>query len=158
MKTLKQLAEQRGLKVVEKAPGHFHLTGGPLLVNYYPTSKKRTAYVAGTTGRRSGVTPEQAVEMCFTPPTVRGITRFDPRRGKYRPVRRRMMKGQKQVKCHWCPTMITLDTSTLDHVIPLYRGGLDNANNRVLACHPCNTRRGHAMPELVVQPSTNTGE
>jgi 5-methylcytosine-specific restriction endonuclease McrA len=43
---------------------------------------------------------------------------------------------------------LTLDTSTMDHVIPLHRGGLDNANNRVLACEPCNSKRGHDMPEL----------
>ena len=147
--TLESLAEQRGLKLVDRGQGHIQITGGPLLVNYYPLSRKRSAYVAGTTGRRTGVTPDQAVAMCFNPPTTRGAVRLDPRKGKYRPIRKKMMKGEKEVKCHWCPTMITLDTSTLDHVIPLYRGGLDNANNRVLACAPCNSKRGHAMPELV---------
>jgi hypothetical protein len=146
--TLEQLASSRGLKVVDRGQGHIQLTGGPLLVNYYPLAKKRSAYVAGTTGRRVGVTPEQVVEMCFNAPTVNGTARIDPRSGKSRNKRRVMMAGRKQAKCHWCPTMITLDTSTIDHVIPLYRGGLDNANNRVLSCEPCNNRRGHAMPEL----------
>lgn len=144
-RTLEQLASERGLRVVDRGQGHLQIIGGPLLVNYYPLAKRRSAYVAGTTGRRTGVSPEQAVEMAFSPPDVRGVARRDDR-GKYRNIRRKMMK--KSNKCHWCGCGLTLDTSTLDHVIPLYRGGLDNDNNRVLACEPCNTKRGHDMPEL----------
>jgi hypothetical protein len=148
MKSLEEIAAEKGLTVVDRGQGHIQIVGGPLLVNYYPLAKRRSAYIAGTTGRRVGITPQQAVEMCFVPPPVRGVARIDPRKGKNRSRRKQMMGGRKEVKCHWCPTMITLNTSTIDHVIPLFRGGLDNANNRVLACHPCNNRRGHAMPEL----------
>lgn len=144
---LRQLAEARGLTLIDRGQGHIQLVGGPLLVNYYPLAKKKSAYVAGTTSRVVNVTPEQVVEMAFQPPEI-GTARKDKRKGNYRPLKRRMMKGQRKVKCHWCPTLIGLDTATIDHVIPLYRGGLDNANNRVLACGPCNHKRGHAMPEL----------
>jgi hypothetical protein len=143
---LTKLASDRGLTVVDRGNGHLQIAGGPLLVNYYPLAKRHSAYVAGTTGRRVGVTPEQAVEMCFTAPELRGLARRDDRKGKYRNTRRKMLR--KSNKCHWCNIHLTLDTSTVDHVIPLHRGGLDNANNRVLACEPCNTKRGHAMPEL----------
>ena len=146
---LAQLAESRSLKVVDRGQGHLQIVGGPLLVNYYPLAKRRSAYVAGTTGRRVGITPQQAVEMCFVPPQIKGAARIEERNGHSRRIRKRMMRGAKEVKCHWCPTMITLNTSTIDHVIPLFRGGLDNANNRVLACEPCNNKRGHAMPELM---------
>jgi transcription elongation factor Elf1 len=117
-----------------------------LLVNYYPESKKRSAYVDGTTGRRTGITPEQAIEMCFTPPPIVCSGAKDKRKGKYRNEKRRMLR--KSNKCHWCGKKLSIATATTDHVIPLHRGGLDNANNRVLACEPCNTKRGHAMPEL----------
>lgn len=149
MKTLEQIASERGLKVVDRGQGHLQIIGGPLLVNYYPLAKKRSAYVAGTTGRRVGVTPEQAVDMAFLPPSIKGVARVDERRGKYRNERRKMLKKSKL--CHWCKTPLTIDTSTMDHVIPLHRGGLDNANNRVLACEPCNSKRGHAMPELLTK-------
>jgi 5-methylcytosine-specific restriction endonuclease McrA len=146
-RSLEELAAERGLAVVDRGNGHIQLTGGPLLVNYYPTSKRRSAYVAGTTRRYEHVLPESAVAMCFNPPGVRRALNAT-RKGNYRSIRRKMMHGQSEVKCHWCPTMITLNTSTLDHVIPLFKGGLDNANNRVLACEPCNNKRGHDMPEL----------
>ena len=145
---LRQLAEARGLTLIDRGQGHLQLTGGPLLVNYYPLAKKRSAYIAGTTSRVVNVTVEQVVEMAFRPPEIASAGHKAERKGNYRPLKRKMMKGQQKVKCHWCPTMISLNTATLDHVIPLHRGGLDNANNRVLACGPCNHRRGHAMPEL----------
>jgi hypothetical protein len=144
--TLEQLASKRGLRVIDRGQGHLQIAGGPLLVNYYPLAKKRSAYVAGTTGRRVNVTPEQAIEMAFAPPSLTGISRRDDRGGNYRSARKKMLR--KDNRCHWCKIKLTLDTSTMDHVIPLHRGGLDNANNRVLACEPCNTKRGHEMPEL----------
>jgi hypothetical protein len=143
---LAKAAAARGLKVVERGQGHFQITGGPLLVNYYPLSKRHSAYVAGTTCKRSNVTPEQAVEMAFLPPPIAHGGIKDKRKGNYRVARWKMLKISN--KCHWCGEKLTINTSTMDHVIPLHRGGLDNANNRVLACEPCNKRRGHEMPEL----------
>ena len=143
-KRLLQCASNRGLRVVDRGQGHFQIVGGPLLVNYYPLAKKQSAYIAGTVARRVGVTPEQAVEMAFAPPPI--AAHKDERKANYRSLRRRMLK--KSDKCHWCHKQLTLDTSTIEHIIPLHRGGLDNANNRVLACEECNLRRGHAMPEL----------
>jgi len=43
---------------------------------------------------------------------------------------------------------LTKETATLDHVIPISRGGLNNANNYVIACEPCNSERGNNMPEV----------
>ena len=137
-------ANAKGVRVVNRGQGHFQIVDGPLLVNYYPTAKRKSAYVAGTLARRVGVTPEQAVEMAFVPPPVAHDKA--ERKGNYRNLRRKMLKRSN--RCHWCGKTLTLDTSTLEHVIPLHRGGLDNANNRVLACEDCNTGRGHDMPEL----------
>lgn len=149
MQELKRIAESRGIQVIDRGNGHLQLVGGPLLVNYYPESKKRTAYVAGTTARRTYVSPQKAVEMCFDPPSIHGAPK-DSRSTHSRAIRRRMLRKGKE--CHWCGVELTLDTSTIDHVIPLHRGGLDNANNRVLACEPCNSKRGHEMPELKGNP------
>lgn len=146
---LTEAAERRGLRIVDRGQGHFQIAGGPLLVNYYPLAKKRSAYVAGTQGRRVNVTPEQAVAMAFEPPPMVGIDEKERRKANYRNIRRRMLKAGN--RCHWCRALLTLDTSTIDHVIPLKRGGLDNANNRVLACEPCNNKRGHDMTELTAQ-------
>ena len=44
---LRKLCEQRGFQLIEKPNGHFQING-KLLVNYYPFSKDKTAYIAQT--------------------------------------------------------------------------------------------------------------
>lgn len=54
-------------------------------------------------------------------------------------------------KCHWCGVSTIFakvnnqlwDAATIDHVIPRYKGGLDNDSNLVSACMRCNNRRNH---------------
>lgn len=142
---LKRAATKRSLDVIDRGNGHYQIVGGPLLVNYYPESKRRAAYVAGTMAGRSHITPAQAVAMALEPPPM--TSEPDSRPKNQRAKRARMIR-RNGPKCHWCPKTLTLDDSTIDHVIPLARGGLDNDNNRVLACAPCNSKRGHAMPEI----------
>ena len=144
MKQLESAAKAKGITIVDRGNGHLQLTGGPLLVNYYPESKNRTAYVAGTTKRAVGVDPERAVSMCFTAPVSRG--KKDSRRKTYKSIKWKLY--QKSKRCHWCKELFKLKDLTLEHIIPLDRGGLDNANNMTLACAPCNHARGNNMPEL----------
>lgn len=142
---LRDAAAARGATVTHKGGGHFQIRGR-LLVNYYPFAKKRTAYVAQTTHGKHHVSPTEAVAMAFVPPPVAPDHKKDDRHGHPRRQRAKMLR--KSNRCHWCDCKLTLGNSTVEHVIPLHRGGLDNANNRVLACKPCNQRRGHDMPEL----------
>jgi hypothetical protein len=139
-----QRVADAGLRALDRGSGHWQIVGGPLLVNYYP--RKATIYVAGTTGKTHG-NWDAAIAATRLPPER--PTRRDERHGSNRKIRRKMLAHSKV--CRWCGAPLTLDTSTVDHVDPLSRGGLDNANNRVLACKPCNERRGNAMPELAGQ-------
>lgn len=139
------VAKARGATVIDLGNGHIQIRG-KLLVNYYPNAKRQTAYIAGTNGGKHFVNPEQAVALAFKPPEYRP---GESSRGKQTAAKRRLFKRQK--RCRWCNEKLTLETATVDHVIPLARGGLDNDNNRVLACSPCNNKRGHAMPEVTAR-------
>lgn len=141
---LKKLAVEKGVEYIDKGNGHIQLKGA-LMVNYYPNSKSKSAYIAGTKKASKQVTPEMAIDMCFTAPVAQAP--IVKRRSNTRVTRAKMLKKGITV-CHWCKTPLTLDTSTIEHVIPLARGGLDNANNRTLACYDCNQDRGGNMPEL----------
>lgn len=47
--------------------------------------------------------------------------------------------------CQYCHEKITYRDSTLDHIKPLVAGGKDSCKeNMVLACHPCNRKKGPA--------------
>jgi len=142
-----ELALKHGVDCEIKPNGHVQLKGD-LMVNYYPESSKRTAYIAGTKQGHRHTSPEDAIAMCFKAPAVVSKYERDKRKkGASRRQREAMIK-KGVTNCFWCNTPVTLDTSTVEHKIPLARGGLDNANNRTLACYKCNNERGHDMPEL----------
>ncbi len=47
-------------------------------------------------------------------------------------------------KCQYCGATRRL---TIDHVLPRSRGGGDTWENMVVACSPCNTRKGNTLLE-----------
>ena len=49
-------------------------------------------------------------------------------------------------RCVYCGRGLGLEHATLDHVIPLSRGGSHDPGNLVAACQPCNQRKGALLP------------
>lgn len=62
--------------------------------------------------------------------------------------------------CRYCGVKITRREMTIDHYIPRSKGGTNSWKNFVLACGPCNTKKGDSMPEgqwkLAEAPSVPT--
>lgn len=48
--------------------------------------------------------------------------------------------------CHYCGARFASGELTLDHVVPLVRGGKSNRGNCVPACKECNTRKRDLLP------------
>jgi 5-methylcytosine-specific restriction enzyme A len=150
---LRDVAASMGASVHAKPNGHFQIKG-KLLVNYYPFAKKRTAYIAATTNGIRDATIAQAVSMAFEAPSLAKPHQKDERSNSARYRRWRLRRWKAGFRhCHWCQVAMNRIPKdprqmTVDHKIPLARGGLDNPNNWVEACLKCNSERGHAMPEL----------
>lgn len=49
-------------------------------------------------------------------------------------------------RCVYCATPLSLDTATLDHVMPRAHGGAHDPGNLVAACGPCNRLKGDQLP------------
>lgn len=49
------------------------------------------------------------------------------------------------MRCRYCAAVLSPRTATIDHVIPLSRGGRNTHSNRVLACAACNRAKGALM-------------
>ncbi len=54
--------------------------------------------------------------------------------------------------CYYCQTPLTSDLVTMDHIVPLSRGGFSKKGNVVPACKACNTHKkdGTAV-DLILQ-------
>ncbi len=48
--------------------------------------------------------------------------------------------------CHYCGGRFVPKELTLDHVLPIVRGGKSSKGNCVAACKECNSRKQHLLP------------
>ena len=48
--------------------------------------------------------------------------------------------------CHYCRNRIAPAELTMDHIVPLVRGGKSNHGNTVPACKECNSRKRYLLP------------
>lgn len=141
-------AHGSGLRIHHCGNGHWQLRGGKFLVNFWPATG--TVYVDGTCRglrAKSGDPVASLIDMANTPPEVR-------RTGKAKRESRKKMRAKRRQLwwrspfCHWCKRKLTFEESSVDHVIPLSRGGTNHIKNLVIACVECNLKRGHDMPEI----------
>lgn len=72
------------------------------------------------------------------------------------------MRGQKQRKfatkqiildktggvCAKCGRPLPIEKTTIDHLIPKYRGGTDEISNLIPMCKRCNKQKGSRIVEM----------
>ncbi len=148
-KMFQAMATVRGLTAVDCGNHHWRLVGGLVQVNWYPLSRRNTIYCNGTTGRTSfsgnaadaiGAALGEARTMA---PGAKKTKRMGAHRS--RKIRLKWWAAQRR-SCHWCRERFEeFRRMTLDHVVPLFRGGSNLEDNLVPACETCNRRRGHEL-------------
>ena len=59
--------------------------------------------------------------------------------------------------CHYCGKTFTAKELTLDHIVPVARGGKSTRGNVVPACKPCNSDKKYYTPaELILKNQMNS--
>ena len=48
--------------------------------------------------------------------------------------------------CHYCGKKVPARVLTMDHIVPIIRGGKSTKGNVVPACKECNTKKKHRLP------------
>lgn len=48
--------------------------------------------------------------------------------------------------CHWCGGKFPAEELTMDHILPLARGGKTSRSNVVPACKVCNSKKKYLLP------------
>lgn len=135
-------ANSAGLRVLFRTSSHWQISGGVRLVNYYPN--KGTVYVQG------------AVRRCMNTQTVKdliGVALHGPPKSGAQVGRNYSSKKLRQGcwdrglrTCRWCGCRFwRAEEATLEHLVPICRGGSNRPDNLALACHECNKTRGHAF-------------
>jgi 5-methylcytosine-specific restriction endonuclease McrA len=122
--------------------------------NYLPISRVniRRAIVLLLTGKAEPLammnvpvwkvrSPSQVIEV---PEHIRLTIKGKERAWRVPPVNRREVLRRDHHTCQYCGSTHNL---TLDHVVPLSRGGSHTWDNVVTACERCNQRKGNRTPE-----------
>lgn len=117
--------------------------GSTLTVHFYPYP--RSIYVNGTSGKVFGLAAD-AIRMA-----VDGQVPSEnlPRRQRKqcratRGAKRRLLAAH--LYCAYCAVRLDRRAATLDHRIPLARGGTHGVDNLVLACLACNRAKANLTP------------
>lgn len=147
--TFETFAEQvqvKGLTPRECSYGHWQIRGGKFCVNFYPFKDGGPSfYINGmNSGSRHRITLAVAIVAANNPPVSKLHIRTRERKRSYKGVKRRLLRVSPF--CYWCKKPLDLTSATLDHVIPLSKGGTNGADNFVLACDGCNHDRRNDMP------------
>ena len=54
--------------------------------------------------------------------------------------------------CYYCNKTFSANELTMDHIVPVVRGGKSNRSNCVPACKKCNTEKSYFTPaELILK-------
>ena len=80
---------------------------------------------------------------------TRGSVRAAPTAVVQVAMKRALRKGALRdcsQRCVYCATRLDQRTATLDHVVPLARGGANDPGNLVVACAPCNRLKSDLLP------------
>ncbi|MBW6520394.1 MAG: HNH endonuclease [Desulfoarculaceae bacterium] len=69
-------------------------------------------------------------------------------RAKAREMRKSRWWQQKTAagKCYYCQQTVSFKELTMDHLIPLTRGGRSTRNNLVPCCKICNNQKKNMLP------------
>ena len=68
-------------------------------------------------------------------------------RAKARELRKSQWWKRKRAAgvCHYCSNTFAPDDLTMDHLVPLIRGGRSTKGNVVPACKDCNNKKKHQL-------------
>jgi 5-methylcytosine-specific restriction endonuclease McrA len=91
----------------------------------------------------------RSVSLTIRMPLVIRLLKFVPQRNRRNIVRftRNNIFLRDQYSCQYCGCKPPVSHLTMDHVVPVVKGGAKSWENIVTACRPCNLRKGGRTPE-----------
>lgn len=101
---------------------------------------------------RSPVVDEQQRTSFFVPVDDEHVRR---ERAKARELRDSQWWKRRRSSgiCHYCGKNVGVKALTMDHVVPIIRGGHSTHGNVVPACKDCNNAKKHSLPTEWSPPS-----
>lgn len=88
----------------------------------------------------------RSVSLAIKVPAVVRLLRYIQLGQRRPPLSRVNLLCRDNHHCQYCGLELSYGESTIDHVVPRSQGGETSWENVVIACHPCNRRKGGRTP------------
>lgn len=135
--------EEKGLLWKRFSDYHFQIIG-VFLVNYYPS--KNTYYVQGSNKKLTYSNLEHLSKVALGEAELNGQAGKRGKRGGSSKKKRQLLWNAGHKRCFVCGGQLeSADSSTLEHKVPLAKGGSNRRDNLTLSHHDCNQKRGNAF-------------
>lgn len=92
-----------------------------------------------------GETGIRTIRRSIRTPEVIVLSSYDRVPHRQVPFTRRNLYRRDGFRCQYCGFHGALNELSIDHITPRSRGGSSSWENCVLACLPCNVRKGDAL-------------
>ena len=135
-KTLEKKVNELGASMRKCSPYHWQIKA-KYTINIWPTKYK--AYIDKTNHSITFSEPKDILRLIQEFPRDT-IDRSKRKYGGYTKYKVRLYK--KSNACAKCKKKMSFKEATVDHIIPISQGGMNNPNNYQLMCEPCNLEKG----------------
>lgn len=88
----------------------------------------------------------RSVSVALKMPAVVRLLRYVKLGKRKPPLTRLNLLARDNFQCQYCQRHVSYRESSIDHVIPRSQGGGTYWRNVVIACHPCNRKKGGRTP------------
>lgn len=94
----------------------------------------------------------RSISLVIRAPAVIRLLKYTRVGRKEPPLCRANLLARDNFECQYCSRDLSSKEATLDHVIPRSRGGRTSWENIVVACAPCNRKKGGRTPSEAHMP------
>jgi len=138
-RSFRDYVRKYNLDVIMHTDHHWQVIGGKYLVNFYPS--KKTIYVNGMTEGQRGSDVRHVVNAALGKNVP--LTQEKHKRKKMTGVKAKLFRNERH--CAICGEPLTFETASVDHKIPLSKGGSNFRDNLQLVHIDCNFKKANKL-------------
>lgn len=137
------------LLCVQHNEHHYQIKGGKFLVNFYPI--KKSYYIQGANKKSYYVDLKHLLRIAIGEADIAKSSAGGKRKGSSKNKRQALWNAGHRT-CFVCEKPLTSpEESTLEHKVPLNKGGSNRRDNLTLSHKDCNHMRGNDLSLTVVK-------